>query len=102
MDKTLAVVDLSVSYESNLEKVEKILKLTCANMKEKMPLLTEEPEVLGVENLGNSSVVFRIVGKCKPTKHFLVQRQMRKELKNAMDKNGIKIPYPQIEVHNEK
>lgn len=26
---------------------------------------------------------------------------MRKELKNAMDKNGIKIPYPQIEVHNE-
>ena len=35
-------------------------------------------------------------------KHFLVQRQMRKELKNAMDKNGIKIPYPQIEVHNEK
>ena len=63
---------------------------------------TEEPEVLGVENLGDSSVVFRIVGKCKPTKHFLVQRQMRKELKNAMDKNGIKIPYPQIEVHNEK
>ena len=103
LDKTLAVVDLSVSYESNLEKVEKILKLTCANMKEKMPLLTEEPEVLGVENLGDSSVIFRIVGKCKPTKHFLVQRQMRKELKNAMDKNGIKIPYPQIEVHhNEK
>ena len=38
----------------------------------KMPLLTEEPEVLGVENLGDSSVVFRIVGKCKPTKNIFL------------------------------
>ena len=102
LDKTLAVVDLSVCYEANLDKVEKILKLTCANMKEKIHFLTEEPEVWGVEELGDSSVVFRIVGKCKPATHFDAQRLMRKELKNAMDKNGIKIPYPQIEVHNEK
>lgn len=102
MDKTMAVVDISVAYESKLDKVEKILKVTAATLKEKIPSLVGDVEILGVEKLDDSSVVFRVAGKCKPAKHFEVQRQLRKEFKNALDKNGIKIPYPQIEVHNEK
>lgn len=102
MDKSLAVVDMAVSYESKIDKVEKILMLTAATLKEKIPSLVGDIELLGVQELADSAVVFRLVGKCKPTKHYEVQRQMKKEFKNALDKNGIKIPYPQIEVHNEK
>lgn len=102
LEDTLAIVDLSVAYESKLDKVEKILKVACATMQDKIPELTSEPEVLGVEELSDSAVVFRIIGKCKPASHFVVARTMRKELKNTLDKNGIKIPYPQVEVHNEK
>ena len=102
LEDTLAIVDISVSYEAKLDKVEKILQVTCANIKEDIPDLVSEPEVLGVEQLADSSVVFRIIGKCKPATHFAVARKMRKMLKEALDKNGIKIPYPQIEVHNEK
>lgn len=102
MDKTLAVVDLPVSYESKIDKVEKILMVTAATIKEKMPSLVGDIELLGVQELSDSAVVFRMVGKCKPAKHYEVQRQMKKEFKNALDKNGIKIPYTQIEVHNEK
>lgn len=102
MDKTLAVVDIPVSYESKIEKVEKILMVTAATIKEKIPSLVGDIELLGVQSLADSAVVFRLVGKCKPAKHFEVERQMRKEFKNSLDKNGIKIPYMQIEVHNEK
>lgn len=102
MDKTLAVVDLPVSYESKIDKVEKILMITSATIKEKIPALVGDIELLGVQELSDSAVIFRLVGKCKPAKHYEVQRQMKKEFKNALDKNGIKIPYPQIEVHNEK
>lgn len=102
MDKTLAVVDVSVAYEEKLDKVEKILQLTAATLREKIPLLTNDVELLGVQELADSAVVFRLVGKCKPAQHFEVERQMRKEFKNALDKNGIKIPYPQVEVHHEK
>lgn len=102
LDKTLAVVDIPVSYETKLDKAEKILQVTSATLKEKIPSLIEEPEVWGVQELADSAVVFRIAGKCKPAKHFEVARQMKKEYKNALDKNGIKIPYMQIEVHNEK
>ncbi len=102
MDKTLAVIDLPVSYESKIDKVEKILMITAATIKEKIPQLVGDIEILGVQELSDSAVVFRIVGKCKPAKHYEVQRQMKKEFKIALDKNGIKIPYPQVEVHNEK
>lgn len=102
LEDSMAIIDLNVAYESKLDKVEKVLQVACATMQEKIEDLVSEPEVLGVEELSDSSVVFRIVGKCKPATHFVVARQMKKELKNTLDKNGIKIPYPQIEVHNEK
>lgn len=102
LDKTLAVVDIPVSYESKIDKVEKILGVTAATLKDKIPALVDDIELLGVQELSDSAVVFRLVGKCKPAKHFEVQRQMKKEFKNSLDKNGIKIPYMQIEVHNEK
>lgn len=102
IDKTLAVVDISVSYEEKLDKVEKILQVTAATLKDKIPLLTNDVELLGVQSLSDSSVVFRLVGKCKPARHYEVERQMKKEFKNALDKNDIKIPYPQVEVHHEK
>ena len=99
---TLAVIDLSVSYESNLNEVEKILKLTALSLKEKVPDLVDDPEILGVQKLDDSSVIFRVVAKCKPAKHFIVERILKKEFKLALDKNKIKIPYPQLEVHNAK
>ena len=102
LDNTLAVVDIPVSYESKIDKVEKILMVTAATIREKIPSLVDEIELLGVQELADSSVVFRLVGKCKPGKHFEVQRQMKNEIKNSLDKNGVKIPYMQIEVHNEK
>lgn len=102
LDKTLAVVDIPVSYETKLDKAEKVLQLTSATLKDKIPNLIDEPEVWGVQELADSSVIFRIVGKCKPATHFMVERSMKKEFKNALDKNDIKIPYMQIEVHNEK
>ena len=76
--------------------------VTAATLKDKIPSLVGDIEILGVQSLADSAVVFRLVGKCKPAKHFEVERQMRKEFKNSLDKNGIKIPYMQIEVHNEK
>lgn len=102
MDKTLAVVDIPVSYEEKIEKVEKILKITAATLREKIPSLSSDIELLGVQELSDSAVIFRLIGKCKPAEHFSVQRQMKKEFKNALDKNGIKIPYNQIEVHYDK
>lgn len=101
IDNTLAVVDIGVSYEEKIDRVEKILMVCASNIKDKIPNLVDDITLLGVQELSDSSVIFRMTAKCKPAKHFEVERMLKKEFKNCLDKNGIKIPYPQIEVHND-
>ena len=59
-------------------------------------------QILGITELADSSVVYRITVETKSMQHYEVERQLRKEIKRAFDDANIKIPYPQIEVHNGK
>lgn len=97
---SLAVVEVGVSYEDNVEKVEKILIALCEKLTPQIKELKGEIEVLGVEKLGDSAVVFKITALTEPLKHYIVQRKLLKEIKMEFDKKGIKIPYPQVEVYN--
>lgn len=102
MDKTVAIVDVPVSYECNIDEVVSVLSITIENIKEDIKELSGDINVLGVQELADSSVVIRVVATCKPGKHYEVKRILKKEFKNALDRNGISIPYNQIVVHNEK
>ena len=97
---SLAVVEVSVSYEDDIGKVENTLKKLCEKLDSQIKELKGKIEVLGIERLDDSSVVFKITALTEPMKHFGVQRTLLKKIKLEFDKNGIKIPYPQLEVHN--
>lgn len=97
-----AIVDIDVSYESNYDKVEKVLNETAEKLNDKLPGLVDKIDVLGIENLGSSSVTYRIMATTEPLEHYDIQRKIRKELLLALNKANIKIPYPQLEVHNGK
>ena len=102
MNNSLAQIDVSVAYEHNLDDVEKVLNQLVEDLRGKLEYTTKDIEIWGVEALADSSVVYRVVVECEPTKNFAVQRKLRKEIKDAFDKAKIKIPYNQIEVHNGK
>lgn len=101
MHSSMAIVDVSVAYESDLEKVEKVLKEMCIEQQNKIPLLKGKIELLGVQELGESGIVYRIVAPCKAMQHFGVQRLIRRAIKESFDKNNIIIPYFQVVLHNE-
>ena len=92
----LAVVDVSVDYEEDLEKVEKVL----TEVSSKIPKAKGKLKILGVNELEESSIVYRVAIEVAAAEHIAAERILRKELKNALDKAKIKIPYQQIEVHN--
>ncbi len=102
LNPSLAVVDISVSYESNLEKVEKVINETIERINTTYTNLCGKAELLGVQSLDESAIIYRITAKVKATKDFEIERKMKKELKLALDKAKIKIPYAQIEVHHEQ
>ena len=99
---SLAVVDVSVSYDCDSEKVEKAIEGLFKRLSGKIEFATKEPELWGVNELSDSSVVYRIAVETEPMKHFGVERFLKKEIKKEFDKENIKIPYKQIEVHNGK
>lgn len=97
-----AIVDISVSYESDLNKVEEVLNNLAEQFTNTLENIKGKVQLLGVESLSNSSIVYRMTVETKSMEHFNIQRKMKKEIKLRLDKENIKIPYDQIEVHNGK
>lgn len=102
MEDSLAIVDIDISYDENNEKVEKILNQLAEELTETLPNLKGNVELLGIQELGTSAVRYRITAPTIAMEHYGVERQIRKAIKERLDKEHIKIPYPQIEVHNGK
>lgn len=99
-----AVVDVGIAYSENIDEVIKILNKELARIYDKKEVdgLLHAPTVLGVENLADSSVVLRVRADCAVGENWNVERQLRRLIKNAFDKEGIEIPFPQQVVHIEK
>jgi len=99
-----AIVDINISYKENIDMVISLLKTELEkiyNDKAVKGLITC-PEVLGVEQLADSSVVIRIKADCSVGDNWNAERELRRLIKNAFDREGIEIPYPQQVVHIEK
>ncbi|GHC81599.1 mechanosensitive ion channel protein MscS [Nocardiopsis terrae] len=93
-----AVLDVSVAYESDLEKVYAVLEQTGRDMREDPEfgkLLLEDPSVWGVQSLDADGVVVRMAAKTVPLEQWGVTRELRRRVKAALDSSGIEIPFPQ-------
>ena len=101
-NNSLAVVDVAVSYESDEKKVEETFDKLFKRLNGNIPHATKDLELWGVNDLSDSSVVYRVVVETEPMKHVATERFLKKEIKKELDEANIKIPYPQVEVHNGK
>ena len=101
-NNSLAVVDVSIAYEVSEDKIEKTFNKLFSRLNGNIPDAKGDLELWGVNDLGESAVVYRVVVEVTPNRQFAVERFLRKEIKDEFDKEGIKIPYKQIEVHNGK
>ena len=97
---SVAVCDLSISYDADIRKVEKVIAATLPKIHTKYSdLFLKAPRYVGVESLGESSVVMRIVADVTEENFFLGYRTLNRELKLMCDENNIEIPFNQIVVH---
>lgn len=95
---------VGVSYTSDIKKVEKVVNEVGRSLvkdAEWADYIIEEPKFLRVNNFGASEVEIKIMGKVKAGKQWAVAGEMRLRLKEAFDKHGIEIPFPQVVMHNQ-
>ena len=102
LENSLAIVDVSVAYENDTTEVEKVLNELFNKLNGNIENAKGDIQLWGVNNLDDSAVVYRIAVETESMKHWQVERYLRKEIKSALETANIKIPYPQIEVHNGK
>lgn len=94
-----ALMDIGVSYDSDLDKAIAVIKETGDAMRQEkgvQELILESIEVMGVESLGDSSVVIRSRIRTKAGRQGDVRRAFLLRIKKAFDAQNIEIPFPTV------
>lgn len=97
---SIAIIDVGVAYETNLEELKTLMETFVVQMKEKYEVLVEVPVFLGVVELADSSINVRLLAKTKAMQHFAVERDIRKDVVAYLTENKVDIPFPQVVVRN--
>lgn len=89
-----ALVDIGISYDDDIEHAMAVLQEACDKVAIDDQSIVEGPNVIGVQALGTSDVVIRILAKTENMQQWFVERNLRKAMKEALDANNIEIPFP--------
>ena len=92
---------VGVSYDSDIMKVKNVLNEVLNEEKigeGKMVLKIPEP-IIGVLELGDSSIVFCVYAYVKSENYFKLRLKLNEKIKLKFDENNIKIPFPQMDIH---
>lgn len=95
-------MNISVAYGEDLDRVISVINRVGKELAEDAewaPSFITPPQVLGVDNFGDSGIEVKILGETKPIRQWDIMRQLRLRLKKAFDKEGIEIPWPHTKVY---
>ena len=98
-----AMLDVPVAYKENVDQVMGVLRELGSEMRSHPDLgrhILEEPEMLGVDALGDSGVVIKFLVKTRPLQQWPVKRELLRRIKNRFDELGIEIPFPHRTVYH--
>ncbi|ANU09372.1 mechanosensitive ion channel family protein [Planococcus antarcticus DSM 14505] len=93
---SIAVVDVNISYESDITRVESLIMEFLDSLQDRYEQIIKPAELLGVQNLTTTEIVMRITAETLPMQHFAIAREMRRDLKDFLDQRGVEIPYPRM------
>ena len=96
-DWSRAVVEIGVAQHEDIDRVMRVLADVGAEMAEAPEWrddILEPTEVIGVINLGESSVDVRTITTTRPLTQWDVANELRRRIVNRFDAEGIETPYP--------
>ena len=92
------MIDMSIGISYN-DEMSRAIKITI-DVLEKHPNVLEDPKpIVAVNNLGDSSVDLIIRPWVKTSDYWPTKRDLTQKIKEAFDKEGISIPFPQRDIH---
>ena len=95
-----SVAEFGIPYETDLEALEeKIPALLQSIYDAHSDLMKDVPVYVGVDQLGDSSVVLKFVVEVAEKDIYAGARVLNHDLFIGMRKLGVEVPFPQVDVH---
>lgn len=98
-------LDVTIGYESDLDKVEKVINEVGQQIFDDEAwkgVALEPPYMLRVDSFAESGIIVKIVCKTAPIRQWEVKSEILKRIKKRFDKEAISFAYPQLVVHQTK
>lgn len=95
-----AVADIEIPYETDIEELEKKIPEMLKGIYELHPdKMRSEPVYLGVSELGASGVKLKFCVEVDEKNIYSVQRLLNRDLWVFFRKNGVEVPFTQVDIH---
>jgi len=85
LSNSLAVVDLPVKNEQQLQDTIALIQAALSNIMDRCPEVKGTPDVLGIQSLSTSEYVVRIAAECNPNARETVERRILTDIKQAIE-----------------
>jgi moderate conductance mechanosensitive channel len=95
-------LNISVGYGTDLDHAIGVINRVGKELAEDekwRKIIKSPPQVLRVDNLGESGIDIKILGDVEPIRQWDVMGELRLRLKKAFDAEGIEIPWPHTKVY---
>jgi small conductance mechanosensitive channel len=92
---TMAVVDVPIAYNEDLDRIRRIVDEVGARMDADPAfdgVLFGTPAYAGVESVSGDAVFVRVTAKAAPDQQMAAARALREQLKLAFDDAGVRVP----------
>lgn len=94
-----ALVEVGIAYEEDIDNAIRVVEKVAEEIKRTNESVLDGPTISGVTKLDHSGVNIRMVARTKPMEQWGVEREMRKKIKEAFDRENIEIPYSKMVVY---
>lgn len=102
MRSSLAVCDVGVGYNSDIEVVENAVNTAITQLKGEMPDIFKKIEYWGIESLSDYAIILRIVGETSEDNIYNARRFINKAILTAFKANDIVIPTVDVQDHDDE
>ena len=92
VDYSVATVNVSVDFSAHPDKVMDMLKeiaMDVRNSDDFKDLFVADPQILGVDAVKGSELIFPVVFKTKPTKQYGPMREFKRRVRLALEENHL-------------
>jgi moderate conductance mechanosensitive channel len=92
VDYSVATVNVSVDFSAHPDKVTDLLKqiaMDVRNSDEFSSVLVADPQVLGVDAVRGSELIFPVVFKTRPTKQYAPVREFKRRVRLALEEHHL-------------